>query len=306
MQARIIALATTLLIASLSAQAGTLPAGTQVQKTGLIQIDLDGNGSNEFDLDISGLILHDNQGNLSLNLPTTPVLDSLGMWSTGDFTDATGQVVSTNALRWHSWQTVSGSTDNNSSLVPTDTSNPWAVTFAMVLGGNVDPEMNYGFSVRNNTGSNQSYTVTFGESLVPVVSGAYTVEAQLGGATSSLPTAAGVTLTPNTTSGLMQELMLRRSSDGVFVNAGVNVGSGQTTTTAGVVNYPTQIASTSGSITGDTYDYWEFRTKFTLSGNRDTFVASGTAVLTPVPEPESWALVVAGLGVAGMLSRRRA
>ncbi len=280
--------------AALSAQAGALPFGTQVQKTGSILIDLTGDGTSEYALDLSGLMGHSSStGDVFLTAPTTSVNDSTGLWSAATFTGANGQLQ--NGLAWHSWQRVNGTVNNNGSLAPTDTSNPWAASFVVTMNGNVDPELNYGFSVKNNTASTQTYNMVFGESLVPTVSGAYNLSADIAGSVSSLLSSPGVSVNPATGS-TVQGLFLRRVSDGTFVNAGVNVGGAFSTTTSGVGTYPAMSASTTGTSGIDSFDYWEFRTQFTLTGGKDTFVANGTAVLdvTPVPEPESISLVLAG------------
>jgi len=293
-------------VAALAAQAGTVPAGSNIQKSGSILIDLGADGTNDYTLDLSSLMGHSAAtGNVFLTAPTTPASDSTGLWSSTTFTGANGQVQ--NGLAWHSWQTVSGSMDNNGALAPTDSTNPWAASFVIAMNGNVDPELNYGFSVKNNGSTAQTYSVNFGESLVPVVSGDYNVTADIAGGVSSLQSSAGVSVDPANVSGFVQDLYLRRTSDQQFVSANASVGSAFTTASSGSVAYPSASTTSTGSSGSDSYDYWEFRTKFTLSGGKDTFVANGTAVLTPVPEPESVSLLaVGGLALAALARRRRA
>lgn len=296
-------LAAALAFVAISAHAGTVPGAAQVQKTGTIAIDMGNDGSVDYNLDVSSLMAFDAAtGNVRLNTPSSAVSDTLGHWSARNI-EVNGET--RQGLGWHSWQTVSGAYDANGSVTPTDSNDPWASSLVLFMEGNVDPTMNYAFSVRNNTSSVQSYTVTFGESLVPTISGAYDLFADIVGGVSSTTASAGVTVMPSTVSGFVQELYLRRVSDGSFVNAGVNVGNGFTTTLSGSVPYPYDSASVQGNSGLDAYDYWEFRTKFTLTGNRDAFAATGTAELLPVPEPESYALGAAGLLVVATLARRR-
>lgn len=288
--------------AATTAHAGAVQGA--VQKIGSIQIDLGDDGSRDYDLDVSGLLSFDaSTGDVKLNAPTGSVSDATGRWFTSQFT-VNGKTYS--GVGWHSWQTVDGTVDMTGSGTPTSSSNPWASSLVLAMNGNVDPEMSYGFSIRNNTAATQAYTVTFGESLVPTVAGAYTLSADISGAVSSVPSSAGVTVTPNTSSGMVQELYLRKVSDGSFVNAGVNVGTSFAVASSGSVPYPSDTAFVNNGNTGaDAYNYWEFRTKFKLSGGKDTFVATGSAVLTPVPEPESYALVLAGALVMVSVARRR-
>lgn len=286
-----------------SAHAGALPAGTNIQKNGSIKIDLGDDGVTDYNLNVSGLIALDSStGKLVLQQPTSPVSDSTGLWSAGQFT-VNGQTKS--GLAWHSWLTVNGSMDVNGNTAPTDSGNPWMSSLVITMNGDVDPELNYGFSVRNNGAAVQSYEVVFGETMAPPVSGPFELTADIVGGVTSVPASAGVNLSANTASGFIQELYLRKVSDGSFVNAGVNVGPSFSTAVAGAVSYPYASASASGDTGGDAYDYWEFRTKFKLSPGKDTFVANGSAVMTPVPEPESASLLLSALAVFGLVARRK-
>jgi hypothetical protein len=48
----------------------------------------------------------------------------------------------------------------------------------------------------------------------------------------------------------------------------------------------------------------QLTSKFTLSANTRASLV-GFASITPVPEPDSFAMILAGLGLMGFMSRRR-
>jgi hypothetical protein len=59
------------------------------------------------------------------------------------------------------------------------------------------------------------------------------------------------------------------------------------------------------SYVGFTADAGEFIESLTFSSSSDAFEAANFSVTAPVPEPETYALMLAGLGVLGFLARRR-
>jgi PEP-CTERM motif len=59
------------------------------------------------------------------------------------------------------------------------------------------------------------------------------------------------------------------------------------------------------SYVGFTADAGEFITSLTFSSSSNAFEASNFSVTAPVPEPETYALMLAGLGVIGFVARRR-
>ncbi len=218
--------------------------------------------------------------------------------NTGSYQQATGTVI-----RWDSFARDDGTFDNTTPVGATSAS-----SFSFVVAANVDPFMTYGLSVKNNTGSTNNYSFVFNESLVPTVSGAYSIYSDISG--SLVNGVAGSALNLGTTVGsTVQKVFLKDSSYG-FDPAGVDVGNAYLNgaAPAGSIAYfgnGLQNATANGNSNGYTYDSWEFRSDFSLTGGKDVATLSGYAEITAVPEPETYALFVAGLLGMGMVLRRR-
>ncbi len=220
--------------------------------------------------------------------------------SSGSYQPATGTVV-----RWDSFARVDGSF-NNTAPVGADS----ASSFSFVVAANVDPFMTYGLSVKNNTGSTNSYGFVFGESLLPAISGAYTVTSDISG--SLVNGVAGSALNLGVTSGsTIQKVVLKESAYLGTYSAGVDVGNAYTNAgaPAGSITYSgngLQSATANGSSGLYTYDSWEFRADFSLTGGKDVATLSGYAEIAPIPEIETYAMFAAGLLGMGMVLRRQA
>lgn len=210
-------------------------------------------------------------------------------------------------IRWHTPERVNISG-------PADSTNPWKSTFTFTATGNVDPFMTYSFAARNNTGAAQTYTFTYGEALIPSISGLYDIYADIAGGVSNgtgLSVKADPTISDlaGDNDGLDEIQVLRLSADGgaTFVNAGVDVGlaiEASATSTYGVYS---DALSTIAAIP---FNYWEITTQFTLSPGRDTAAFTGFVEINPseasIPEPSTYALLT-GVFAAGYaaLQRRR-
>ncbi len=220
-------------------------------------------------------------------------------WKKQDIVDPVTEAVigSKEGWRWNSWEHLNGSKDTQE-----DAANPWRSTFMLeTVSGNVDPFMTYGFSAKNNTAFTQTYTFALGEAIVPTISGAYTVYADIAGSLTNGVAGSNVSMTP--VNAKVQTLRLSSDNGATFVNAGVNVGDAATNGPAkGSYAYGSFAANSSGS---GSYNFWEVETKFQLSGGSDVATMSGFVEITPVPEPEDYALFLAGLGVLGAIVRRR-
>jgi len=215
----------------------------------------------------------------------------------GKYQPATGTVI-----RWDSFARVDGTFNNTTPVGETSAS-----SFSFVVAANVDPFMTYGLSVKNNTGGTNNYSFIFNESLVPTVSGPYTIYSDISG--SLVNGVAGSALNLGTTVGSTVQKVFLDGSNG-FVNAGVNVGNAflNPNAAAGSVTYSgngLQSASLNGNSGGDIFNAWEFRTDFSLSGGKDVATLSGFAQISPVPELETYALFAAGLLGVAMILRRR-
>jgi len=205
---------------------------------------------------------------------------------------------------WHSAQTVSGKTLSIADqMTYTDQANdPWAAVAKLTaVSGHGDPDLSYGFFAKNNTSSVQTYTVTIGGSITTPVGGPATVYADIAG---SLTNPSGsLTIAPVAGNPAIQRFLLS-AGGGPLVNAGVNVGSAYTASATGTSIYNPSFA-TGVAPTGGAWDYMQITSQFTLTPDRDVASISGFASITPVPEPESYAMLLAGLGIVGFIGRRK-
>lgn len=245
-----------------------------------------------YNLSLSSLLTTTADGTVLLgDLPAAGTVlgsDASGEWQS-DTLD--GQA----AVSWHSWQTANGlgagAFDN--------ATNPWAASFTFRLQGHGDPDMSYGFYAKNTTGRTQHYAFVYGEDITPAYSGAYQLSATLGGSLSNTDGSASVS--PLSANGKIQRLEL--STDGVnYFNAGVDLGDALTSNVArSTAPYGSYAASTTG-LAATPLTAWRFNTQFQLTSQGDVFAASGTASL--VPEPQSNAMLLAGLGMCALLAYR--
>ena len=94
---------------------------------------------------------------------------------------------------------------------------------------------------------------------------------------------------------------------GTWNNAGVDVGASQTfsgggsafTYTYGPINLPLQTGPLG------TWAQMQTVTRFSLTGGGDRATLTGFAEIVPVPEPQEWMMMLAGLGVIVAATRRR-
>ncbi len=63
--------------------------------------------------------------------------------------------------------------------------------------------------------------------------------------------------------------------------------------------------SATNSLTAGNLNFITVVAEFTLQPGISALALDGTVVLTPVPEPEGWAMILAGLGLVGTMVRRR-
>jgi hypothetical protein len=159
--------------------------------------------------------------------------------------------------------------------------------------------MAYGYSVKNNTAVTQTYTFSTGESIVPPVGTPAQVYADVSYTLAN--TDGSATLAP--VGSAVQSFMLSADGGMTFSNAGVDVGNAVTANTKGSSSWGPYSATAPSP--GGTWNYMQIVSRFTLTPYKDVATISGTASITPIPEPESYAMLLAGLGMVGFMARRR-
>lgn len=253
---------------------------------------------------VTGLLVVDAQNNLTM----VQGAETSGFFQNGQFVSApdaaihpdywqwkTDATTGVSYWAWHSAETLSGGTP-----VTTGASDPWMSVLRLnSVGSHSDPDMSYAVAATNNTTLTQTYSFVFGEEISPNVGSASLVHADIAG---GLTTRDGsVTIAPFGTNTAIQQFLLSADSGLTFVNAGVDVGPQASAT--GTATYGTFSADASGP-TGQTSNYMKMATKFTLTA-KDSASLVGFASIAPVPEPETAAMLLAGLGLVGFMARRR-
>jgi hypothetical protein len=168
-------------------------------------------------------------------------------------------------------------------------------------GGHGDPDLSYAFSAVNNNAIAQTYTFAIGEAILPPVGSNNNVYADIAGGLTSKG-AGSATISPFGVNSAIQQFELSSDNGLSFVNAGVDVGPA--VTAAGTSIYGPFASNTIAGPIGQTWNYMQLTSHFTLSANSRASLV-GFASITPVPEADTSAMLLAGLGLIGFMARRR-
>ena len=265
-------------------------AGTAAEQTHTLKFSIrDDQGQLiQGEQDVSGIVAFDPSTG-ALNTPVydanAPAAPAGWAWSSTDL--ATGEQYATpQFLTWHN--------------TTTKTNNVWDSFVQLKAAGNVDPIMTYSFSAKNNSAVNQTYTFSYGESIDPSIFGNYFVNADIAGSV----TRGNLTQDAQITPTLSKIQTLKLSTDGglTFLNAGVDVGT--THTSSSKTNpFGTEYAEAYGNLSG--INYWQFDVSFILTPNKDAAALSGSAEISAIPEPATYAGLMGGVMLLGAMMRRR-
>lgn len=266
-------------------------AASQTHSIGFTVADADGQTVTSQDL--SGMVSYDSAtGTLTTPAAGAPLT---GNWSWSNIDLVTGQTLAQQVLNWHS-----------------DAKNAegaWLSVVQLKATGNVDPFMSYSFSAKNNTGANQSYSFSYGESIVPPVSGSYSIYTDLAGSLTHGTISPFAQIAPVLGDfdgdGQSEIQTLKLSTDGglTFLNAGVDIGGAQSRAAAGTSIFGPISETIAGNLAN--VDYWQFDVGFTLTPGRDAAAFSGYAEISPIPEPATYAGIMGLAVLAGAALRRR-
>lgn len=261
----------------------------------LIVNQYDASGStltNSWTQDVSGLVSVDpSTGNFAMLTGTSDQVIGSGddSWTWKQATEGSW------GWSWHSAEKVTDPTAVGY--------NVWMSTVQInSLSGHGDPDLTYGVSARNATGSTQTYTFTVGEAIDAPFGGNYTTQADIVAGLSN-PSGA-LTLAPSGFDTAIQKFMLSTDGGGSFIGGGVDVGPAFTTNTLGGSSYGPYSAFAGGS-TATAFNYMQIQTTFTLTPNKDVASISGFASVSAVPEPADYTLLGSGLLLMGFMATRR-
>ena len=186
----------------------------------------------------------------------------------------------TNTGYW-SWQSMDGS----------------AVAELHAASGLGDPKVDLEFTVKNNSANTRTYTFRESEDFTSL-SAPSLISAQFN---ASVKNPAGSSVMSPITGHALQELYLH-DSNGATVNANANLG--------GMITFDSAHPAYSDLVTGvnspmGNWNHMELVSRFTLSGYSDKIRVNGWATITPVPEADTSAMLLAGLLMVGLVTRRR-
>ena len=253
---------------------------------------------------ITGLLVVDANGDFTMKQGAS----TSDFFQNGQFVNAVDTVVHPDYWQWQTdaatgtgyWNWHTAETINGTTPATTDASNPWMSILSLKnVSGHGDPDLSYAISAVNNNTYTQTFTFAVGEEILPTVSGGNVVHADIAGALTTRDGSA--TISPFGANTAIQQLQLSADNGSSFVNAGVNVGPQASAT--GTTTYGTFAADASGP-TGQTWNYMQITSKFTLTA-KDSASLVGYASIAPVPEPETYAMLLAGLGLLGFTVRRK-
>jgi hypothetical protein len=239
---------------------------------------------------VSGLLVVDANNNFSMvnGASTTGIYQDGSFKTTIDTTVHPDywQWITTNATtgvgywNWHSAETLLGNMPST-----TTSADPWlAVLNLKNVSGHGDPDISYDIFSKNNSNSAQTYTFTTSGNISPVVSSANVVHADL---------------TTDTTNTATQKFELSSNGGSTFTNAGVDI------ITSGTTGTPVTFAANASGPIAASWDYMRTVTTFTLAAKTGLTEFSGFASITPVPEPESYAMMLSGLVLLASMAYRR-
>ncbi len=280
------------------------PAGSVLAANPVAMLTIEQSDGRTWQENLTGLLVVDAQNNFSMVQGS----NTTGLFQNGQFVNTVDTAVhpdywqwTTDAgtgagyWNWHTAETVSGAKPAS-----THAGDPWMAGLNLHnLGGHGDPDLTYAISAVNNNTYTQTYTFAVGEVIAPTVNSANIVHADIAGA---LTTRDGsVVISPFGTNAAIQQFQLSADFGTSFVNAGVDVGpqvSAGSTAAYGI------FAADAAGPTGQTWNYIQILSKFTLTAG-DSASLVGYASITPVPEPEAYAMMLSGLGLIGFMLRRR-